>query len=160
MTNPDHNDIETELRGLRPARPPQDLMARLNQTREGTAPEASTQRASHRAVLVSWLVRWWPAPAAAALVLGAVLWSKMPASDPEGPSAGDDQPVLMADEVLIERHLVAAYDSFARLPDGEPIRYRCWEWIDEVMVRDTAQGIVIHQRIPRFEAFPVRFETY
>jgi hypothetical protein len=56
--------------------------------------------------------------------------------------------------------LVAAFDAVARLPDGQPVRFRCREWSDGVVLRDSARGIVIEQRMPRLEVVPVSFETY
>jgi hypothetical protein len=70
------------------------------------------------------------------------------------------QPTIKADAVEIDQQLVAAFDAVARLPDGQPIRFRCREWSDEVVLRDSARGIVIEQRMPRLEVVPVSFETY
>jgi hypothetical protein len=162
MINPNPNDLELELSRLRPARLPSELRARLIEARPNHTPEKAAHRVNYRAMLLSRILRWWPAPAAAALalLLAGAIWFRTPAIDHTEPAVADTRPALIADEVQIERHLVAAYDSIASLPDGEPVRFRCWEWIDEITVRDTTQGIVIHQRIPRFEAVPVQFETY
>lgn len=67
---------------------------------------------------------------------------------------------LKADSVQIDRQLVASFDAVARLPGGEPIRFRCREWVDEVVLQDKARGLVVEQRAPRLEVIPVRFETY
>jgi hypothetical protein len=48
----------------------------------------------------------------------------------------------------------------AHLPNGEPVRFLCREWRDEVILRDPARGIVIERQTPRLEVVPVRFETY
>ena len=64
------------------------------------------------------------------------------------------------DDVEIDRHLIAAYDAVAQLPDGEPVRFHCREWTDNVVLRDPVRGVVIEQRMPRMEIVPVRIETY
>ena len=56
--------------------------------------------------------------------------------------------------------MVASFDAVARLPGGEPVRFRCREWADDVVVRDPARGIVIERRTPRLEVVPVSIETY
>jgi hypothetical protein len=163
MINHDPNDLEAELSRFQPAQLPSELRARLLAAQPNSAPENAAHSVGYRAMLLSRIFRWWPAPAAAAalaLLLAGAIWFRMPTIDRPEPAVAQNRPVLRADEVQIERHLIAAYDSIASLPDGEPVRFRCWEWIDEIMVRDTAQGILIHQRIPRFEAVPVQFEIY
>jgi len=56
--------------------------------------------------------------------------------------------------------LVATFDAVGQLPDGEPIRLRCRQWRDEVILRDSARGVVIERQSPRLEVVPVKFETY
>ena len=56
--------------------------------------------------------------------------------------------------------MVALFDAVAQLPNGQPVRFRCREWADEVVLRDPARGIVIERRTPRLEVVPIRFETY
>jgi hypothetical protein len=70
------------------------------------------------------------------------------------------KPTLKTDDVEIDRRLVAAYDAVAQLPGGEPVRFHCREWADNVVLRDQVRGVVIEQRTPRMEIVPVRIETY
>jgi hypothetical protein len=62
--------------------------------------------------------------------------------------------------VQIDQALVWSFDAVARLPSGEPIRFRCREWMDQVVLSDRDRGVVFEQRAPRVEVVPVRFETY
>jgi hypothetical protein len=70
------------------------------------------------------------------------------------------EPTLKADEVVIDRKLLASFDTVANLPDGEPVRFRCREWVDAVTLRDSGRGVEVEQRTPRLEVVPVSFETY
>ena len=76
------------------------------------------------------------------------------------PLASSARPLLKADKVEIDRQLVAGFDAIARLPSGEPIRFRCQQWMDKVRLRDSGAGLVIERTTPRLEIVPVRFETY
>ena len=70
------------------------------------------------------------------------------------------QTTLKADTVEIAREWVGSFDAVARMPGGEPVRFRCREWTDAVVWRDSAHGIVVEQRTPRLEVVPVSFDTY
>ena len=70
------------------------------------------------------------------------------------------EPALKADKVELDQQLVASFDAVARLPSGQPVRFRCREWADAVVLSDSASGIVVEQRTPRLEVVPVSFETY
>ena len=70
------------------------------------------------------------------------------------------EPMVRADNVEIDRQLVATFDTVAQLPDGEPVRFRCSEWLDDVVLRDSARGILIEHRMPHLEIVPVGFEVY
>jgi hypothetical protein len=109
--------------------------------------------------LLRWLV---PTTAAAAAVAVLLVWR--PAGlqpDPHGqPIFPLASPALKADDVEIGRQLVAAFDAVGHLPDGEPVRFRCREWADEVVLHDSARGIVVEQRTPRLEIVAVNYETY
>jgi hypothetical protein len=67
---------------------------------------------------------------------------------------------LKADDVQVDQELVSSYDVVARLPGGEPVRFRCQAWRDQWSVTDTNRGVEIVQQSPRVEVVPVRFETY
>jgi hypothetical protein len=163
MNDCDHELFEAELRKLTPARPSAGLMVRLATAR--TAPAAAIPQPLTLNPQTLWpvLLRWLgPAAAVAALAMTLLAWllarpEHRPHSDPLSAAA---QPALKADDVEIDQRLVASFDAVARLPSGEAIRFRCREWADAVVLRDSASGIVIEQRTPHLEVVPVSFETY
>jgi hypothetical protein len=170
--------FEAELRGTGAARPPEDFMQRLKsevpalvaerraqkelaalerRVEEPVRPEAA--RAPERGVCPSWLplILRWVAPAVAVLVVGVIVWrANLPGEHrPQTASAP-----VRADDVRIDQELVSTYDTVATLPSGEPVRFRCREWMDEVVLRDSRRGVEVARRVPRVEVVPVRFETY
>jgi len=108
------------------------------------------------------LLRRWLVPATAVLVAAVVLWrvplSRTPETGPQ--EIASTVPAVKADDVQIQQELVKSFDTVAVLPSGEPVRFRCREWLDEVTLRDKRSGLMIEQRTPRVEVIPVRFETY
>ena len=69
-------------------------------------------------------------------------------------------PAMKADDVKIDQRLVSSFDAVARLPGGEPVRFRCENWMDQMVLKDSSKGWVVNNRQPRFEVVPVGFETY
>jgi hypothetical protein len=110
-------------------------------------------------LLLRWLV---PATAAAGLVAALLVWWQHAQPQPQHAKAAvaASKPASKPDEVEIDRQLVALFDAVAQLPSGQPVRFRCREWSDEVVLRDPAGGIVIERRTPRLEVVPVRLEVY
>ena len=170
--------FEAQLRSVNPARPPAEFLQRLmsetavlvaerraqtalavlsEQSEESAAPE--TVLASAPAARSSWLplVLRWLVPATAVLVVGAIIWrANLPAG--RGPETASNP--VKADDVRIDQQLVSTFDAVAQLPSGEPVRFRCREWMDEVVLRDSRRGVEVARRVPRVEVVPVRFETY
>jgi hypothetical protein len=97
--------------------------------------------------------------AAAALLLLVAGRESAPLGTPQRP-ATVSAPVSRIKDIEFDRQLVAAFDAIAQMPNGQPVRFRCREWTDDVIVRDPVQGIVIERRTPRLEIVPVRVETY
>jgi hypothetical protein len=163
MNQTQQDPFEAELRRLAPARPPEEFLARLVAVRPLQAharprPEPVVrEEASWVTVLLRWLV---PAAAVTALVL--FTWHE--AFPHKGvsvpPSVSAETAPLRADDVKIDQQLVADFDAVARLPGGEPVRFRCQKWMDRVVLRDTDRGVVVQHQTPRVEVIPVRFETY
>lgn len=158
--------FEAELNRLRPARPPRELLDRISnelQLRSARFPQlAQTKRPA-------WNLRAlgpWLAPACAVLALGAAFYlghqraRSALAQKLRAPGAPAGVPTLKADQVEIDRQLLADFDAVADLPSGEPIRFRCEQWMDKVRWRDSAKGVAFEQTIPRLEIVPVRLETY
>jgi hypothetical protein len=91
------------------------------------------------------------------LVISAILWR---ANLPAGRRPELASTPVKADDVRIDQQLVSTFDAVALLPTGEPVRFRCREWMDEVVLRDSRRGVEVARRVPRVEVVPVRFETY
>jgi hypothetical protein len=170
--------LEAQLRSVSPARPPADFLQRLKSEAAALVAERRAQttlagrharpegtaapervRASEPAAWSSWLrlVARWLVPAAATLVIGAIIWrANLPAA--RGPETA--RMPVKADDVRIDQQLVSTFDAVALLPSGEPVRFRCREWMDEVVLRDSRRGVEVARRVPRVDVVPVRFETY
>ena len=182
MNDLEQNEFERDLRRLKPARLPHNLLARLQRStdalarptpagasradRNVRAPDGTAaahgQTSGRRGPL--WL---WPrvlAPAAAVAVLLGAWWHRHPV--PPGPGRGIERVSkaaalpIEAGQVEIARELVGTFDALARLPDGEPIRLRCREWRDNVVLSDLGRGVVVERERPRIEVVAVNFETY
>lgn len=163
MNEQEHESFEMELRRLPPAKLPDDFAERLAAARPELAQRRSEPAACPPRTAPGWrLLRWLvPAAGAAACLVALVLVVSAPnAGKPGSASAPAAPPTVRADDVEFGRQLIGAFETVATLPSGEPVRIRCREWLDEVVLRDTARGVVIEQRTPRLEVIPVRFETY
>ncbi len=162
MNESEQDQFEVELRSLRPAPLPETLAKRL----AALPPPRRKWMGSWRLLLrrngySSWPLYWW-VPAAAGMIVAGLLawqWAELIREPLVPTQPAKTSPILRADDVEIDQQLVAVYDAIARLPSGEPVRFRCLEWRDEVVLRDSAQGVVIEQTTPRLEILPVRFET-
>ena len=75
-------------------------------------------------------------------------------------SAGIIAPLLKADDVKIDQRLVSSFDAVARLPGGEPVRFRLENWMDQVVLSDKSRGLVVEDRKPRLEVVAMGYETY
>jgi hypothetical protein len=164
VTDFDAEQFEAELRTLKGARPPQATLDRIL-TELGTQSKRKRAPAAEPAQVCLWrsVLRWVvPAACAALIALWYAAGHQHSAKPKTGiqPIASTGRPLLRADKVEIDRQLVADFDAVARLPGGEPVRFRCQQWMDKVRLRDTAAGLVIERTTPRLEIVPVRFETY
>ena len=164
MTELGPDSFEAELRKLNPAAPPQELRSKLDslwprRSVRVDAPSSSGLRGA--GVLARF---WWSIATAAALATAiAVLYPyhSTPIQKSSGPSltkAAQAQP--KADQIEIDQQLLSVFDAIARLPTGEPVRFHCREWMDEIVLRDSSRGLVFERQMPRLEVVPVRFETY
>ena len=163
MNDSEQGLFEAELRRLAPARPPAGLMAKLVEARVQPSVADLPRRPALEAQRFWRLLRWLaPATALGAAAVALLVWAPFRSESQRraGPPAVPGKSALKADDVEIDQQLVASFDAIARLPSGLPVRFRCREWADEVVLRDTARGIVIEQRAPRLEVVPVSFETY
>lgn len=161
MNEQDFQRYEAELRRATPARLPEHFMARLRAAKPLTEPVRRPRLRFSAGEIGSWRLWRWLAPAMAAVVAGLLLVrtdfnskSRTKQKSP-APSSG-----LKADDVQVDQELVSSFDVVARLPDGEPMRFRCRKWRDQCIVTDTNHGVEIVRNSPRVEVVPVRFETY
>lgn len=158
----DEERFEAELKRVAPACPPAEFMARLKAAR----PVVGTRRAmppeGARGPLDWARALRWLAAATAVVAVAAGIWRWVQVHPTGGRRDGVPLAAapLRADGVQIDQELISSFDAVARLPSGEPIRFRCREWLDQVVVRDRARGLTIAPRAPRVELVPVRFETY
>ena len=196
MNDQEMERFTQELRRIRPAAPPKDLLSRLTVELEesGSLTSKPAQRSSNRIIggllkkcvsalalreglrirtprvrrqstAASLLLQKYPwlprlVTATACLALAAfVTWRTHEKSTSFGDLTATAAP-LKADDVQIDHELVSSFDTIARLPSGEPVRFRCQRWMDQTVISDKERGLVIEQRRPRLEIVPVRFETY
>jgi hypothetical protein len=164
MSEFDPKQFEHELQTLRPAKPSPKLLEHIRvQLRVQSNPVWQPVRLA--TPQFRWNLAWrWLVPASAlaavaALVLFAQSAARRAETQPQ-PRAASKQPMLKADKVEIDRQLVADFDTITETPGGQPMRFRCEQWLDRVRLRDSAAGLTIERTTPRVEIVPVRFETY
>ena len=163
MSDFDPEVFEKELGKLRPARTPGGLLRRMADTtaipRPERVPPGILQRFSQYWTWLRWAVA---GTVAVAFLVGLVVHNPSRTMLPDGARSTPNsaKPLLKANSVELDQRLVASFDAVAELPDGEPVRLRCRQWLDAVVLRDSARGVVIERQSPRFEVVPVRFETY
>lgn len=160
--NSELEELEKELAAMRPAPAPESL---LNRLRKLPPRSIATQRGEAPGFAI-WFSRLFRPLAATAVVIMAAVsagwWLQVRQHDalPKPTPAAQLDPVLTASEVDIEQTLVASFETVARLPDGQSVRFRYEEWLDEFRVRDDMRGMVVERREPRVELVPIRSETY
>ncbi len=161
MNENEQERFEAELRRARPALPPEQFLTRLLAAMPAAEP---TRRERHQQAAVApvwWRVWWWLAPALAVAVGGLLVVRE----NFRAVSIAEKAPLaatfgLKADDVQVDQELVSSFDVVATLPGGEPVRFHCRKWNDQLVVTDTNRGVEIEQDSPRVEVVPVRFETY
>ena len=164
MNEIDPELLEAELARLRPARPPEHFVADLARRLPAARGVASARPHGLARSLGSWRLLRLLVPAGAAAGVLAILLTRNPIApilkpaDPALPVSA--QAALKVDDVEIDHRLIRDFDTVARLPGGEPVRFRCREWLDAVVVRDSARNVSIERSTPRVEVVPVRFEIY
>jgi membrane-associated protease RseP (regulator of RpoE activity) len=165
VTEREQQEFEATLRRTRPVKLPEELRSRLL----AAAPPKKARSATPWPALavLGWLrVLRLALPAAAVVAIAAVvvwrnaLTSRKGASDGKSSAAIFAAAPLKADDVKIDQELVSSFDTVARLPGGEPVRFRCNQWLDEITLSNKAQGLVLQERTPRLEIVTVGFETY
>lgn len=165
MTEREQKEFEVALRRTRPVKLPEELRSRLL----AVAPPRKARSAPPWPALavLGWLrvLRLAIPAAAAVLIAAAVIWRNASPPKPVAPSPKSKSGIvavapLKADDVKIDQELVSSFDTLARLPGGEPVRFRCNQWVDQITLSNKAQGLVLQERTPRLEVVAVGFETY
>jgi len=152
--------LENDLSDLKPAAVPENLMSRLatlNQPCQRL--RAPKQRSKGTFIhFLPWLTPL-AAAAAVAIFLHVQRLNEFSAHIAPRVLKAEAKPIK-ADNVEVVQQLVGTFDAVTRLPDGQPVRFRCSEWFDDVLLLDSSQGILIQHRVPRLEVKQVNFETY
>ncbi len=161
MNDHEQERFESELSRAQPAPLPEELKARLLAAKPRIEAVRRTQVQPASGWLRWWRVWCWAAPATALAVVGlfiahAKLYPESVVNkEPLAIAAG-----LKADAVQVDHDLVRSFDVVATLPGGLPVRFRCRQWKDQLVVTDKSRGVEIEQNSPLVEVVPVRFETY
>lgn len=161
MSDEELEQFELELRASAPARLPDELSKRLHSATlhsRPVHPPKSRRIANWFDALVG--LRW--VIAASPLVITAIILVRMEWR-PDARAKKSESLLsrgINADAVRVDHSLVSSFDAVAQLPNGEPVRFRCNQWLDNMVVSDDSRGVKIRQSRPRMEVIPVRFETY
>jgi hypothetical protein len=165
VTDREQQEFEAALRRTRPVKLPEELRSRLL----AAAPPKKARSAPPWPALafLGWMrVLRLALPAAAVVLIAAVIVWRNASPPKRTPTTSTSKSgmiaaaPLKADDVKIEHDLVSSFDTLARLPGGEPVRFRCNQWMDEITFSNKAQGLVLQERTPRLEIVTVGFETY
>jgi hypothetical protein len=151
--------FETELRRVTPASLPTDLMDRLRAAKTGSLGTPKLRRVFGSVDWSLWL-RWLIA--ATPVAVAAIVFVRLELRLGTGPGkiSSAASVGIKANAIQVNHALVSSFDAVAELPGGEPVRFRCREWMDQMVMSDDSHGMVIKQSSPRVEVVPVRFETY
>ena len=153
MNESDLTQVEAELRALSPARPPQHV---VNRTLAALGSSQRQPAGWNWREALAWLNPAFGIALIAILVLlfpGA--WERRGVA-----SLSAARAPLKADQIEINRELLAYYDAVGQLPDGEAIRFHCAHWIDKLSVGDSAAGLKFESSVPRLEIGSAELETY
>jgi len=158
MKQDEQERLETALRQVAPAVPPDDLITRINiamaGSRTGRQPQAPAVRVN------KWFGAWYRLTLAVPVAAVVLLWLAFRPVSPAMPDISQKAHVLKPNHVQVGHSLVASFDTVAEVPGAAPVRFHCREWEDNVVVNDDVHGVVISKTTPRVEIIPVRFETY
>ncbi len=171
MTENEQDDFQRQLRRVKPAKLPEDFTARLLAAEPSVrvvgemVPRAQPMPDFLRTLRQS--LRWLIPATAAGLAVMVAWYGSQPSPNRRFISTpvlstGTDvaTPLLKADDVKIDQRLVSSFDAVARLPGGEPVRFRCENWMDQFVLTDKSRGLVVENRKPRVEVVAMGYETY
>lgn len=163
MTDHEQEKFDAQLRQLKPAKLPEELVARIQAavSSSTSSPRQTTQTSPSFLQILRWLI-----PATAVLiVVAALLHRQQNTREPALSNVASQESSVIAapirpDSVQIGKELVSSFDAVATLPGGEPVRFRCQQWINTVVVDDEKRGLVMQSRTPLVVVVPVGLETY
>lgn len=159
MNNEEQQQQEASLRKISPAGVPGELMERLRAAKVARPiphEPPPLRGASWVQVIFGW--RGWSFAGATAAAVLLVWVTILPVKTPVNGHVSESG--LKANQVQVGHSLLASFDTVAQMPDGEPVRFRCRQWQDQMVVQDDAHGVVITKNTPRLEVIPVGLETY
>jgi hypothetical protein len=139
-------ELESELKQLRPRVPSRELSGRI----EGAlAPSAQSER--RRQLPVDWLAL----AAAAVVMIAFAVVNRLPSDSPETPPVASFKPVE-AENVL----LAAVDEGYTTLADGTPARRLRQSYIDTITWKDARTNASLTWSVPREEVrvVPVIFQ--
>jgi len=153
--------FEAELRRAAPAPLPEQFMTRLRAAKLAAEPARRMRFEPKPGWTRWWRLGRWAAPAMAAAVVGLMVGK----GKVDLQSIATKKPLAVAgglkvDDVQVDHELVNSFDVVATLPGGLPVRFRCRQWKDQLVVTDRSRGVEVQQDSPLVEVVPVRFETY
>jgi hypothetical protein len=158
MSPKEWKTMEDELLRLKPAPLPDEFQQRLRAAFTASVQNLPpTPRVSLRSIHWFWRLKW-VAPAAAAVALAWIWLPRSGMTDKPVLASVAAMPGLTVDRIEIDRQLVDAFEGLAQLPDGKPLRFRCYNWVDHIRMRDSAQGVEIERNEPFREIVPVRYD--
>jgi len=163
MTDHELEEFERQLRQTKPAKLPEDFAVRLLAAEpklKASVVSKPVAQAFPDYLRTLRLSLRWLIPATAMAVAVMVAWHGSLPSARRLPGVGAAPAMMKADDVKIDQRLVSSFDAVARLPGGEPVRFRCENWMDQIVLSDKSRGLVIENSRPRVEVVPVGFETY
>ena len=161
MTENELARFEAELKRAQPARLSEKFMAKLRAAKRGNGALDRESLQSEGVWRPGWSLWAWLSSALAVIAVGfIVVHGKLhrQLNSIQQPLAIDYG--LKADDLQVNQELISSYEVVATLPTGEPVRFRCRKWEDQLVVKDKKRGVEIQQDSPRVEVVPVRFETY
>jgi len=153
--------LEAGFRRISPGAVPAELMDRLRAVEAEIRPARPQVRPAPpwAHLLALWRGLRVAVPAAAVVLLAWCAWHPAGAPGPARLSPPGSSGIK-ASTVQVGHSLVASFDTVAQVPGGDPVRFRCRAWQDDVVIHDGAHGVEVSQSTPRLEIVPVRFETY
>jgi hypothetical protein len=168
MTEHEEDNFERQLRRTKPAKPPEDFTARLMAAEP--KPKIGVESAPFVAPIPDFLQTLRLSlrlliPATALALMITLVWHEIRPFDGQSAismhaNTGAAVPLLKADDVKIAQRLVSSFDAVARLPGGVPVRFRCQNWMDQVVLSDKSHGLVVENSKPRYEVIAMGIETY